>query len=177
MQSPLELINRTNTELPAALEAEVREKAARLERYYQPIMGCRVRVEGPDRHHRKGFFSVHLDIALVGAEITVSRQQSDDLVLAVRDAFDAARRQLEDHARHQRGDIKLHEEPPRGRVSKLFPEGDYGFLVTPDGQEIYFHRHSVAAPGFDGLSIGSEVRFALEQGEKGPQATAVFAKR
>jgi cold shock CspA family protein len=55
----------------------------------------------------------------------------------------------------------------------LFPEEGYGFLATPDGREIYFHRHSVLHPGFDRLAIGTEVRFVEESGEKGPQASTV----
>lgn len=176
MQRPLELINRTDAKLPAAIEAEIREKAARLELYYRPIMGCRVTVDAPVRHHRKGAYDVRMDINLVGAELSVSHQQSTDLAVAVRDAFDAARRRLEDHARHQRGDIKHHEESPYGRVSKLFPEEGYGFLTTPEGQDVYFHRNSVVAPGFDELAIGTEVRFVLESGDKGPQASAVAAR-
>jgi cold shock CspA family protein len=50
----------------------------------------------------------------------------------------------------------------------------YGFLTTPEGREIYFHRHSVLEPGFDRLDIDAEVRFAEEQGEKGPQASTVY---
>jgi cold shock CspA family protein len=62
---------------------------------------------------------------------------------------------------------------PRGRVIRLFREEGYGFLETPDGREIYFHRNSVLHPGFDRLEIGTEVRFAEEEGEKGPQASTV----
>jgi cold shock CspA family protein len=97
----------------------------------------------------------------------------EDLYVAIRDAFDAARRRLEDYAGRQRGAVKSHEERHRARVSRLFPEEGYGFLATPDGREIYFHRHSVLHPGFDRLAIGTEVRFVEESGEKGPQASTV----
>jgi cold shock CspA family protein len=83
--------------------------------------------------------------------------------VAIRDAVDAARRRLEGYARRQRGAVKAHEGLPRGRVSKLFPEEGYGFLDTPDGREIYCHRHSVLHPGFDRLDIGMEVRFFPRQ--------------
>ena len=177
MLRQLELINRTHAELTPSIEEEIREKAAKLELYYSPIMGCRVTVEAPARHHRKGYYDVHIDITVKGAELPVNHQKSADIAIAVRDAFDAARRKLEDYARHQRGDVKRHEEPPHGRVRKLFPAEGYGFLTTPDGQDVYFHRNSVTAPGFDELTVGTEVRFVLEQGDKGPQATAVMARR
>ena len=63
--------------------------------------------------------------------------------------------EYEDYARRQRGDVKAHEEALRACVSKLFPEDGYGFLETPDGREIYFHRRSVLHPGFDRLAIGT----------------------
>lgn len=58
-------------------------------------------------------------------------------------------------------------------MSELVPEEGYGFLETPDGHEIHFHRNSVLHPGFDRLEIGTEVRFAEELGEKGVQASTV----
>ena len=91
--------------------------------------------------------------------------------MALRDAFDAARRQLQDYARRQRADTKVHVEPPHGRVSKLLP--DYGFLTTPDGREIYFHRNSVLGDAFETLAIDTPVRFVEEEGDKGPQASTV----
>ena len=88
-----------------------------------------------------------------------------------------SRRALEDHARRQRGDVKSHEEQPHGLVSKLFPDRGYGFIETPDGIEVYFHKNSVADPGFDRLTVGTEVRFVEEDGEHGPQASTVAAAR
>jgi cold shock CspA family protein len=105
----------------------------------------------------------------------VNHQADEELPVAIREAFDAMRRRLEDYVRQQRGSIKTHEAPLlSGRVTKLFrPEG-YGFLETLDGREIYFHGNSVLAPGFDRLEIGTEVRFAEEQGAEGPQASTVY---
>ena len=111
-------------------------------------------------------------------ELEESRESSkyaahDDIQLAIRDAFDAARRKLQDHARRRRGVLKVHEGSPHARVSKLFPEEGFGFLETPDGREIYFHENSVLESGFGGLKIGTEVHFVEELGEKGPQASTV----
>ncbi len=93
--------------------------------------------------------------------------------MAIREAFDVARRRLEDHVRELRGDVKTPSAPARARVGKLFPQEGYGFLETGDGREVYFHRNSVLGPGFDALKIGAEVRFAEEEGVEGPQATTV----
>jgi cold shock CspA family protein len=83
------------------------------------------------------------------------------------------RRRIEDAVRKGRRLVKTHEQPACGRVNQIFPTADYGFLVTPDGREIYFHRHSVLDEAFDQLDVGSEVRFAEEEGEQGPQASSV----
>jgi ribosomal subunit interface protein len=172
MQLPLQITAR-DISLSEAAEDDIRAKAANLDTYFDGIMGCRVVVEGPVRHHRKGPFTVRIDLSVPGAELVVDRHADADLYVAIRDAFDAVRRRLEDYARRQRGTVKSHEETSRARVSRLFPEEDYGFLETPDGREIYFHRHSVLHPGFDRLAIGAEVRFVEELGEKGPQASTV----
>jgi len=172
MPVPLQITAR-DVSLSEAAEVEIRAKAADLETYYDGITGCRVVVEGPGRHHRTAPFTLRIDLRVPGAELVVDRQANPDLYVAIRDAFDAARRRLEDYARRQRGAVKSHEEARRGRVSQLFPEEGYGFLETPDGREIYFHRHSVLHPGFERLTIGTDVRFAEEAGDKGPQASTV----
>ncbi len=80
---------------------------------------------------------------------------------------------MQDYVRRSRGFTKGHVGQPHAKVSKLFPQEGYGFLETPDGREIYFHRHSVLDEGFDRLQIGTEVTFAEEMGKKGPQASTV----
>ncbi|MFQ5792820.1 MAG: cold shock domain-containing protein, partial [Acidobacteriota bacterium] len=115
---------------------------------------------------------------LPGEELVVSRNPADhaaheDVYVAVRDAFDEVRRQLEDCVRRRRGHLKRREGLPRARVRRLFKENGYGFLETIDGREIYFHRNSVLRNRFDLLKVGTEVRFSEEKGEKGPQASTV----
>jgi len=164
-----------------AVEESIRERAGRLEQFYGRITSCRVMVETPHAHHHKGkLYHVRIDLTVPGAEMVVGRDPAahhahEDIYVAIRDAFDAARRQLEDHVRRARGDIKSHEVPPHGRVTKLFPKDGYGIIETPDGREIYFHRNSVVGDAFGHIKIGQEVRFVVAEGEseKGPQATTV----
>lgn len=145
------------------------------------IMSCRVVVDVPHRHHKEGnFYQVRIDLKIPGAEIAVRREPAAhgeyrDIDIAIRDAFDEARRQLEDRIRIVRGQVKTHEPIPHARVVRLMPEGGYGFLETPDGREIYFHEHSVLNGGFRALEVGAEVSFVEEQGETGPQASTVRA--
>jgi ribosomal subunit interface protein len=167
-----------------AIDTVIREKVEKLESFYDRIMSCHVIVEAPHRRHQKGkLYHVRIDITVPGGgELVVKREPSkhaahEDIYVAIRDAFDAARRKLQDYARRQRGDVKSHEPLPRATVRKLFPQEDFGFLETSDGREIYFHRNSVLEPGFDHLDIGTEVHFSEEMGEKGPQASTVKAAR
>ena len=96
--------------------------------------------------------------------------------MAVRDAFDAVRRLLEDYVREERGETKLHAVPDHGRIVRLLADRDCGFILTADDAEIYFHRNSVANGGFDKLSVGDEVRFVAQHSEslEGPQASTVI---
>jgi ribosomal subunit interface protein len=88
-----------------ALYSAIREKAEKLERYYDRITSCRVVLELGARHKRKGKqYSAHIDLKVPGGEIAVTHEHDEDLQIALRDAFDAVRRRLEDYARVQRGD-------------------------------------------------------------------------
>jgi cold shock CspA family protein len=91
----------------------------------------------------------------------------------LRDAFDAAKRQLEEVARVKRGDVKVHEVPQHGKVARLLAEEGYGFIATPDGRELYFSRENVVHPSFADLAEGTEVQFIEEMAAEGPQAKRV----
>ncbi len=162
-----------------AVRAAAQEHAAELERFFDRILSCRVVIEAPARHGRKGgIYHVRLDLSVPGSDIFVNHERAldpahEDVYVALRDAFDVARRKLEDYARRLRGDVKTHRGPTRGTVARLVPGEDYGFLRDIDGREVYFHRHSLLDGGFDRLSVGDEVHFIEEQGNKGPQATTV----
>ena len=91
------------------LEAEIRDRVAWLEQYYPRIMGCRVLLKVPHRHHHLGRqFHIVIDIVVPGsAPIVVSHYPSvqetpADFAAAIHQAFDIARRQLQDFAREQR---------------------------------------------------------------------------
>ncbi len=161
------------------IERIVREKAAHLEAFAGDIVGCRVVVEPAAKGHKYGNqYDVRVDLTVPGEEIAVTREPGEhaeyrDIRVALRDAFDAARRKLEDHVRRRRGSVKALETAPHARVRQLYPAGGYGVLETPDGREVYFHRNSVLDDGFDRLQTGAEVTFVEEEGDKGPQASTV----
>lgn len=168
-----------NLDRSDAVEADVRRHAENLATFCGKIMSCRVVVERPHRHQRQGrLFHVRIDLTLPGHELIVNRsaeeaRQHEDVHVAIRDAFDAIRRQVEDAVRTSHHQVKVHQGPAYGHINQIFPLEDYGFLVTPEGREIYFHRHSVLDEAFDQLNIGSEVRFTEEEGDRGPQASSL----
>ena len=111
MEIPLS-IDARNTEVPPSVEALIQSKAEWLERFFKPVIRCEVTVDGPSRRHRTGgLFEVRLGITVPGGLIMVDRQQNIQLEAAVRQAFDAARRQLEELDRRRRGEVKTHREP------------------------------------------------------------------
>ena len=175
MKIPLQITVR-NLDLAEVFKEEIQKKAEKLDKFYDQIMRCRVVVEVPHRHSHEGIlYKVHIHMTVPGTELVVEHELADDLEVAIRDAFDAARRKLEDFARRQRGDVKQHETLPHARISALFLDKGYGFLTTVDNREIYFHEHSIVNRDFKHLKVGMEVRFVEEEGEKGPQASTVTA--
>ncbi|MGI9421385.1 MAG: HPF/RaiA family ribosome-associated protein [Geminicoccaceae bacterium] len=180
MEKPLEISFRHMNSSPA-VEARLREKVGELETFFDRIIGCRVVVEQDHRHHRQGnLFRISLDITLPGKEIAINKkgpknQAHQDVYVAIRDAFNAAKRKIEDHARVRRGKVKAHDVPPHGHVTTINRDGGFGFVRLVDGQEVYFHQNSVTNGGFESLDVGAEVRLSIDEkeGVDGPQATSV----
>ncbi len=114
MKIPLEVVFR-NMDRSDAIEARVREKADRLERFSDNITRCRVAVEAPHRHQTHGkLYKVAIELGVPGRQIVVNHagpedHAHEDVYVAIRDAFAAATRQLEDHVRIRRGQVKQHD--------------------------------------------------------------------
>lgn len=165
-------------EAPLLAEERIREHLDRLERLHPRLIGCHVVAETRHRRQHKGkLYSIRVDLSFPGGELIVNRDHHDkhaheDFFVALRDSFNAAEHQLRTRADRQRGEVKAHEAPPHGTVNKLFP--DYGFVLSADGQEYYFHANSVVG-SFDVLEVGAPVRFAIaeKEGEQGPQLSTV----
>jgi cold shock CspA family protein/ribosome-associated translation inhibitor RaiA len=180
MKVPLEISFRGMDKIDAA-EILIREKAADLERICSDIMSCRVAVEVPQQHQRSGrSYRVRITVSIPpGHEAVVRRESSegmihDELPAVIRDAFDAARRQVQKIVEKRRGQVKSPPgDVPIAFVVRLFREEGYGFIKDTDGRDLYFHKNAVLHGDFDRLEIGTGVRFEEGEGEKGPQASTV----
>ncbi len=196
MEYPLQISFRNIRPSPT-VEEWVRAEARKLDTFYNHVMRCRVAIEMPHRHHKKGhLFHVRIDLTVPGEEIVVKREPSlrqrvrqsgeaqlkkhlelntprKNVRLAINDAFKAAGRRLQDYARRHRGDVKSHAPAQFGHVSEILRDQDHGFLTAEDGHRIYFHRNSVLNHGFSRVKVGTKVSFAEELGDKGPQASTV----
>lgn len=179
MQTPVE-IDFQGMDADARTRSAVSTHVQQLEERFGRITAGRVVLKGPGNRHRTGgLFEVSIRLALPeGREVNVGHTRQDDerysdLPFAINDTFKRARRQLQDQVRKLQGDVKLSAGPAVGIVVELDPLGEFGFIETPDGREVYFHRNSVLGGGFGKLAVNSHVSYAEEIGDKGPQASTV----
>ena len=99
-----------------AVETRVRELANLLGVLSDRIQSCRVVVDSPHRHHHQGkVFNVKVQLGLPGEDVVVDmerpqRDGHEDVYVVLRDAFDAAKRQLQQRMSSLRGDERRHEK-------------------------------------------------------------------
>ena len=176
---PLQVIFR-HMDASEALKAKVREKIDKLGQFYPSIEHCNVAVELLHKHHHQGnHFHVRIELKVPGHELIAEREPDQnhaytDVYVALRDAFMAMRRQLEDLARHQQGHTKHHEEKPHGHITEISPDKTFGRIESVDGRWLYFHRNSLIGDDLDKLQVGTPVYYVEEMGDEGPQASSVY---
>lgn len=189
MQGPVEIAFH-NMEPSEWAEREIRAHIAELERIFDRIASCRVRVDKRAKVNGTSIPPVvHIEIGIPGrADLIVSHEpehlqrkfQRPDLQNAINEAFRIAERQLVElkNQRHGRTKAPLHDATNQhlGQVAEVQAEQDFGFLVTSEGALLYFHRNSVLSGDFDSLSRGDEVYYVEGVGDTGPIATKVRVK-
>jgi ribosomal subunit interface protein len=163
------------------VENYVAERMQHLERFSQDITRCHVTLTREQRSHRKGNrYSVMVEVRVPRHhDLAVKKQKQihdiqTQLPAIINEAFGAIETQLKRTVERRRGYEKSHNGQPHGMIAKLFAQEGYGFIrALEDDREVYFHRNSVLHDDFERLAIGTEVRFAAEDGEEGPQASSV----
>jgi ribosome-associated translation inhibitor RaiA len=173
MKQPLQ-IRFLGMEPSDAVESAARKKAEQLDRFCPDLMSCRVTIEQTHKHQHQGRpFAVRLDVRLPDHELSVDRVHDEDVYVALRDAFDDMKRQVEDSVRRTRGQEKLHPTPLHGEVVRFGSEGQCGYIRTPDGDEYYFGADNVTGVPFEHLQVGTQVQFIPEVAALGRQAKRV----
>jgi cold shock CspA family protein/ribosome-associated translation inhibitor RaiA len=189
LQVPLEIAFHNMNSLDWA-EDEIRGRVAALEKIYERLISCRVRV---DQRAGNGHDNippvVHIELGIPGRkDIVVSHEpdhlqqkfQRPDLHNAIHEAFRIAERRLVEFKQQQRGRTKEGQHDAEnqylGQVTEIVPEKDFGFLLTREGGLLYFHRNSVLGGDFEALKLKDEVHYVEAVGDTGPIATKVRAK-
>ncbi|MGQ4273592.1 HPF/RaiA family ribosome-associated protein [Terrihabitans sp. B22-R8] len=189
MQIPVE-ITFHNIQSSEWVEEAIREKVAKLEKLFERIITCRVRVERRATNATNSIPPVvRIEVGLPGRkDIVVSHEpehlqqkfQDPDMRNAINEAFRIAERQLLDFKEQLKGRTKSpHHDGSNqylGQVAELAPEKDHGFLLTAEGGLLYFHRNSLLTGDFDNLRRGDEVHYVEDLGDTGPIASKVRVK-
>lgn len=173
MQNPLQI---TIRDIPNsdALKTRIEQKAKKLEQFCDHIISCRVVIEVPQKHQHNGkIYNVRIDLTVPQNEIVVNKIKDENAGIAIRNAFDAAKRRLQNYSKKIRGEVKAHDMPTYGRIARLYPEEGIGFIQGMDGREFYFDRVNVAHPSYDQLEVGMEVQYLETTGAEGWQANRI----
>ena len=165
-----------NLEIRKVWQDKIDEEKTRLDRHHAGfIHHLRVTVEGTSSH-KEGGYEVRL-IASIPNDTVVVKRKGEKVVPLVVDAFNTLGLQLKELQRKRRQSVKAQPEAAvvssEGVIKNIFPYESYGFIVTPQGQEIYFHENALKDVTMSQLAEGDGVKFGEGQGDKGPCAAWV----
>jgi cold shock CspA family protein/ribosome-associated translation inhibitor RaiA len=189
LQVPLEIAFH-NIESSEWAELEIRERAADLEKLYDRLVSCRVRIDQRAKDLTGTIPPVvHIELGIPGRpDLVVSHEpehllrkyQHPDLRKAIHEAFRIAERQLLALKKQRDGRTKAGDHDTEnqflGQVAEITPGQDFGFLMTKEGGLLYFHRNSLLTGDFDDLKRGDDVHYNEDVGDTGPIATKVRVK-
>ena len=167
MQTPVEIIWHEMEPLPH-VERRVDERVARLEKFFDRIIGVHVVVEAAHRRPKgSADYEVRLEVTVPRGVLTINRKPGDeryhkDPLVAVRDAFEAMERKLRRWKREHSGRPALDETPLlQGRVAELDAGAGSGEIAVTDGRLVYFHRNALVNGSFDALEVGDPVELVI----------------
>jgi ribosomal subunit interface protein len=150
----------------------IEERLARLAERYPKLIRVHVTLKH-GRHHLRGTEEVDIVATCPGATLRAAKQE-EEMRDAVHAALDALERQITAHHEERRHFGKAPGARPSGKILRVFTDRGYGFILTDQGEEVYFHRNALHELAFDSLPLGLPVELELERGERGLQASRVF---
>jgi len=155
---------------------EIESRMANLREGHDDLIHGRVTLT-KNPHHKKSsnVAEALVVVSLPGRHTLTARKENKTFEEAIRKAFQAVAIELRKfREKRAKKEVRAAPIPPlRGVVCKLFPKQEYGFILQEGGGEVYFHKNALKGLSFKNLEDGTEVAFNLEEGQKGPQATAV----
>jgi len=168
-----------NVDMQKSWQEKIEEEREKLIRHYANfVLHLRVSIEATPGY-KEGGYEVRL-VATVPNDIVVVKRWGEKVHSVLVEAFDVLGLRLKEIVRKRQNNHKVAKHAgslpglkTSGRIRKLFPEEAYGFIETPDDQEIFFHASSLKDITMDDLDEGDEVLFMIEEGNKGPQAAWV----
>ena len=182
MDVPIEIAFK-DTEKSDALESLIREKIEKLEQFHSHIVSCRVVVYVPHRRSSQPPpIAISVEVALPGSKMVVAKAEDEREIarggnaVLVSTVFDKIQRQLKDENRVQHGEVKAHASAgTTGRIARLFPDQNYGFVEVAGAPDLYFTRNAVQNDDYDDLEVGAAVHVtvATDEGPMGPQASSI----
>ena len=184
MERPLQIAFK-NIASSEFIEALIRERVERLQRFHHNITGARVVVEVPHRSAEGGKMPIGIavEIDVPGHKPLVAKGEQDrremkgDHTAVINRVFEAMERQLEQTSAIMNREVKNHGAAAgdTGIVVRIFPEQNYGFVEVKDSPDLYFSRDVVASGTFEDIEIGTVVHVtrAASEGPMGPQASSV----
>ncbi len=167
-----------NLDMRTGWQEKIEEEREKLVRHYAGfVLNLRVSIEATPGY-KEGGHEVKL-IASVPSDTVVVKRWGEKVRPLLVEAFDVLGLQLKEKVRKKKNhkSQKITEGIPGlktvGTIDKLFVKDSYGFILTADKQEVFFHASSLRDMSMDELGEGDEVLFVMEHGEKGPQAARV----
>jgi ribosomal subunit interface protein len=165
-------IQTQHVEMQPEWRALIDGRLARLAERYPKLIRVHVTLKH-GRHHLRGSEEVDVVATCPGATLRAAKQE-EEMRDAVHAALDALERELAAHHEGRRHFGKAPGPRPSGTIARLFTDRGYGFILTDEGAEVYFHRNALHELDFASLQLGLPVELEIEHGEHGLQASRVF---
>ncbi|WP_448873912.1 cold shock domain-containing protein [Desulfobulbus propionicus] len=171
-------IEAKNLDIRKSWQEKIEEERDRLIRHYANfVLHLRVTIEATSGY-KEGGYEVRL-VASVPNDTVAVKRWGENVRSLLTESFDVLGAQLKDILKKKlnhktaKGTGMTMDGKTTGIVRKIVPDEAYGFIVTNDKLDVFFHANALKDVAINEISEGDEVLFAMEEGDKGPQATWV----
>jgi cold shock CspA family protein/ribosome-associated translation inhibitor RaiA len=170
-------VDTRNVELRKSWQKKIDEERDKLVRHFASfVLHLRVSIAGT-AHHKEGGYELKL-VASVPSDTVVVARKGENVGSLLIEAFDVLTQQMKEMQRKKQQSQKnnggeVDEGTQFGVIRKVSPYESYGFIVSQDAREIYFHENALKDISIDALTEGDAVIYGESHGDKGPQASWV----